>query len=308
VVSLLVLAAACADSPAPGAGAAEARATVLPQTPPLLSGSAAEGAPLVATTHAEPEPGIDEDGLSPHVIGPGRWAFEGVRVLDMKPRRVTVVVPPGYERAPHRRFPVLYAWDGQSALEGGLDLAGGVARLAERHAIEPWIVVTIDATSDRTGELTTRLAGSRRLLFDVVKPRVDAAFWTRPGPTDTAVVGYSYGGLATLRLALSHGALFERAICMSPSLWWADGRALRELDRHATRWPRKLWIDVGLAEGPAGERDGMVVDARAARGIARARGMTLGRDLGYWEEPGAPHGHAAGGRRIDRALAFGLAP
>ena len=70
--------------------------------------------------------------------------------------------------------------------------------------------------------------------------------------------------------------------------------------------PNRLWIDVGSREPGGRPVPYMVADARAARDLAIGKGMVLGRDLGYLEEPGAEHGPVWGGLRMKRALAFAL--
>lgn len=237
--------------------------------------------------------------------GERRFVFEDVQTAGLPARNVTVVLPRAYGEQPRRRFPVVYAHDGQFALEGGLDLAAAVDELVAERAIDPWIVVAVDTTSRRTAELTTEVRRTARLVLDVVKGLVDARFRTRPGPEDTALVGYSYGGLATLRIALRRPERVGRAVCMSSSFWWAGRRAIHELARSAGPMPQRLWVDVGTRESGA-RVNYMVHDARAVRDLAIGKGMVLGRDLGYLEEAGAMHGHAWGGLRMRRALAFTL--
>lgn len=237
--------------------------------------------------------------------GERRFVFQGVEAAGLPARDVTVVLPRAYDTRPRRRFPVLYAHDGQFALEGGLDLATAVDDLVAERAIDPWIVVAVDTTRRRTAELTSEVRRTGTLVLDVIKGLVDARFRTRPGPEDTALLGYSYGGLATLRIALRRPERVRRAVCMSSSFWWAGRRAVHELARASGPMPLKLWVDVGTRE--SGSRiNYMVHDARAVRDLAIGKGMVLGRDLGYLEEPGAQHGHAWGGLRVRRALAFTL--
>lgn len=261
-------------------------------------GSGGAGAPATPPS-GTPSP-------APRRLGDRRFVIDGVSARGMRPRRVTIVLPSAYARQPARRFPVVYAHDGQVALEGGLEIPRAIEALVRERAIGPWIVVAVDSTGQRTAELTAQVEGTSTLVLEVVKGLVDAHFRTRPGPDDTALVGYSFGGLSTLRIALRHRELLGRAVCMSSSFWWADKRALRELARHRGRMPHRLWIDVGLREPGGRPVPYMVADARRARDLAIGKGMTLGRDLGYLEEPGAQHGFAWGGLRIKRALAFAL--
>jgi hypothetical protein len=92
---------------------------------------------------------------------------------------------------------------------------------------------------------------------------------------------------------------------MSPSVWWHRTELVGRFREASGALPQRLWIDVGTAEGP-GVVPGMVRGARALRDVARDRGLVLGRELGYLEEPGATHAMEAVAARALAALAFTL--
>jgi len=148
-------------------------------------------------------------------------------------RTINVVLPPGYAKAPAKRYPVLYLIDGgveQDLLNiAGPALNGGMwGRSAEV------IVVGIE-TKDRRRELVgpTRdpellkkypTAGSsakfRAFIRDEVKPLVDRSFRTNG---EDAVIGESLAGLFIVE-----PALFDGYAAIDPSLWW-DKEALSNL-------------------------------------------------------------------------------
>src|SRR3954467_15815528 len=71
-------------------------------------------------------------------------------------RTLAVYVPPGYERALDRRYPVLYMHDGQNLFDSATAFGGNEWRLddtaeelIERGAIEPLTIVGIYNTGDK---------------------------------------------------------------------------------------------------------------------------------------------------------------
>lgn len=241
----------------------------------------------------------------------GETELEGARFVEVglhgdahhPPRRVVAYVPRADRGA---RLPVLYVFDGQAAFTVW-DLARVVDELVARGDIEPWIVIAIDSGAARTEELARHSERHADFVADVIAPAVDAALPTRTDPASTAVLGFSYGGLAAVRGQLHRPDRFGRVIAMSPSLWFAGRAALTAFRRARGPAPTRLWVDIGSREGRPGEIvPYMVGDARALRDAALARGMRFGADLGAYEAIGDDHDMDAAGRRMRTALAFAL--
>lgn len=227
------------------------------------------------------------------------------------PRPVYVYTPPSYERAPGRRFPALYAHDGQNVWSedgicfghGGWYLDQTLDRLVAEGAIEEVILVAVPHGEDRMAEYGAAWERYADLLTRAVKPAVDARFRTKPGAEDTALIGSSMGGLVSLELALTRGEVFGRAACLSSSFWFEepDGRtAFDVLARRRAAGPRpRLYLDSGTA-GPG--QDG-APDTRRMRDALRAAGWTAA-DLMHHEAAGATHDERAWRARADVALRF----
>ncbi|UJR79109.1 alpha/beta hydrolase [Sandaracinus amylolyticus] len=219
-------------------------------------------------------------------------------------RRVVAWVPREHGTSP---LPVLYVHDGQAAFSlFGIDRT--LRALIDEGVVTPWVVVAIDTVDleRRRHELAQHAEAYADFVADVVAPAVASRLRVRSDREGTASIGYSYGGLAAVRLALHRPDRFGRAIAMSPSLWWRSRDALARM-RRARVVPTRMWIDIGSLEGRRGETvPYMVRDARALRDLAVSRGMTFGRALGYDEAIGEAHDLFAAGRRMRAALAFGL--
>ncbi len=229
----------------------------------------------------------------PDIAGPG----DAVRDL-------LVAAPPGYQRGT-RRYPVVYALDGQNLFDPATSYAGdwGLLETLEEHgAGDPVIVVGIpNLGPDRLREYSpfddpVRGPGEAAPFLDwlvrTVKPLVDARFRTLPGRRHTAIAGSSMGGLFAL-WALIHGAAtFGAAWSLSPAFWYADGEIFRWLRQQPAPVGR-IHLDIGTAEG-----DDELFDARRMRDLLLDRGWVMGGSLRYVEDPGAGHDEAAWGRRI----------
>jgi predicted alpha/beta superfamily hydrolase len=248
------------------------------------------------------------------------------------PRGVQVWLPPGYAADADRRHPVLYLHDGQNVFdaaaagaEWGVDETS--QRLAQAGIIGPPIVVAIASGPDRMADYTptsTWLTAQRlgrpqgaqvgggapayaRFVLDELKPLIDARYRTRPEAANTAVGGSSLGGLVSLWMALHHADRVGAALVVSPSLWWDDALALREVQ--ASRWagaagaaalpqrPR-LWLSMGGQEG-----EGALPAARQLH-AALVRAGWRGRQLQYLEVPDARHDEASWAAQVEGMMRF----
>ena len=241
------------------------------------------------------------------------------------PRHVQVWLPPGYAAQPGRRHPVLYLHDGQNVFDG--ESAGAewmvdetAQRLALQGAIEPPIIVAVDSTpsrmldyapsrmtvpAERTGTGRAEALGGGaaaygRFLAEELKPLIDARYRTRPDRASTAVGGSSLGGLVSLWLALHRAETFGAALVVSPSVWWDQGFALRDLQAAAALpAPRpRLWLDMGAREGAEA-----IPAARQLRQALMTRGWD-GATLAYVEDPAGSHDEASWAARVEGMLRF----
>jgi predicted alpha/beta superfamily hydrolase len=259
-----------------------------------------------------------------------------VATAHVLPRPVWVWLPPGYEEDTQRRYPVLYLHDGQNmfdARDSGAEwqVDETAHRLVQAAAVLPFIVVAVPSGLDRMHELTPNasllrpqrsgqaqaarvgggLAAYASYLVQDLKPAVDARWRTLPGPQATAVGGSSLGGLASLWLALHRPGTFGAALVVSPSLWWDEHFALRDLQALplavGQALPR-LWLDMGGQEG-----EGALAAARQLRDALLQRGWALhgaAPTLAYTEAPDGRHDEASWALRVEGMLRFlyGAAP
>lgn len=241
-------------------------------------------------------------------------------------RQLVIYLPPGYENESARRYPVVYLHDGQNVFDSSTaafgitwDAAHTADKLISQGRLQPIIQVAIANTPERLFEYAPfpdlnvnvnegRNQAYSQFLFDEVKPFVDRLYRTLPDRKHTAVVGSSMGGLSSLSLAWKRHDQFSMCGILSPSLWWARNRILRELESDETiHWMRKMtfWVDMGNKEGgaravvpPALQRTRRLIE------LFDSVGLLPGRDYYYWEVAGGEHNEAHWAARYDKVLLY----
>lgn len=162
----------------------------------------------------------------------------------VSPRRITVWLPPGYEKG-QGRYAVLYMHDGQNLIDITRSLASqpwGVdrvlARLMSDGRIRRTLLVGIDNSATRWRDyapqepfeaLPERLQGLAkgnldgapwsdgyaRFIVDELKPFIDAHYRTRTDRANTFLMGSSMGGLISLYTLARYPETFGAAACLS---------------------------------------------------------------------------------------------
>jgi predicted alpha/beta superfamily hydrolase len=191
--------------------------------------------------------------------------------------RYRVLLPPSYDEHRDKRYPVLYAHDGQALFTIAPDpgdphswrMDDALNQLYEFGVIEEILVVAVTTKEHRMSMLTPtvdRTYGGGQadkyldFLGKTLKPHIDSRFRTKPGAESTAMIGASLGGLCSFYAAWTRSDVFSRAACLSPSFWWDDRKMIHRV-RDACPVPRPwLYIDSGAAlsefEQDANVRDG----------------------------------------------------
>ncbi len=234
-------------------------------------------------------------------------------------RDVIVYLPPDYNSAMDRRYPVLYLHDGQNLFDSATAFAGnewGLDELAEeliqKGDLQPLIMVGIyNSGSERIAEYThvrdRRGRGGRarayaKLIVEDLKPFIDSEYRTLSDVANTGLGGSSLGALVTLYLGLHFPQIFGKLIVMSPSVWWANRAILREIRKLRGKSAQKIWLDIGTCEGQNPES--CIKNAQDLRDALISKGWQLGEDLAFVEDEGAGHDEKAWGYRMRNALTF----
>jgi len=238
-------------------------------------------------------------------------------------RTLYVHLPPGYDQGHPKRYPVLYLHDGQNVFDPRL-AAFGVSWAADETAdrlfvqgrIMPVILVGIANTPERLDEYAVHRDGREkaggkgdlyaRFVLEEVKPFIDSEYRTKADRLHTGVAGSSLGGLVSLTMARTYADRFALCGALSPSLWWAGGRLLKELG-HDPSWMKQMrfWVDIGTREG--NRRGHVTATIRQMRQLLEhfdAAGLLPGRDYYYLEVAGGEHNEAHWAARFDKMLLY----
>lgn len=291
-----------------GPGGAELKNRTL-----LLDGNKTERVSVAAWSTAQPRVRV-------HTI------TGDVRSLDIhskilgNDRKLWIFLPPGYDKHPDRRYPVLYMHDGQNVFDEFTSFAGEwqadetATKLIEQGRIEPLIIVGIENNSDRVDEYTpTRYLEEGgngddygRFIVEEVKPLIDRTFRTDPAVGATGVAGSSLGGIISLHLLRTYPQVFGRGAAISPSLWWDRENFLFGLQKDVS-WARgkRVWLDTGTAEHSDALRSAVQSgDCRQLSMALERKGLVPGKDFVYREYAGAGHNEEAWAERFGDVLLF----
>jgi predicted alpha/beta superfamily hydrolase len=228
----------------------------------------------------------------------------------IKPRDVIVWLPPGYERSSEKRYPVLYAHDGQNVFDPATSFTGvdwqideTADRLIREGKLQEIVVVGIYNTADRGREYSYTPQGRAymRFIVEKLKPFIDKEYRTLPDREHTAVMGSSMGGLISFLLVWNYPQVFSQAACLSPAFAYRDIIAPSLVENYTGANKKiRIYIDDG----------GMGLDAQLQPGCdamlraLQANGFKMGENLEWYRDPEAEHNERAWSKRVWRPLLF----
>ncbi|HUO82839.1 MAG TPA: alpha/beta hydrolase-fold protein [Gammaproteobacteria bacterium] len=133
------------------------------------------------------------------------------------PRRTTVYLPARFRRL--RRYPLLIVHDGEDFLRYA-DIKVVLDNLIHRLEIPPMIVALTQA-GDRLVEYAANDRHADWLATELL-PELEKEFPLLGEPASRALMGASFGGVASLHAAWRHPGLFDRLMLASGSFAFSD--------------------------------------------------------------------------------------
>jgi enterochelin esterase family protein len=182
-----------------------------------------------------------------------------------QPRRAFVYTPPGYDRDPQQRYPVLYLQHGAGEDERGWTTQGRMNfildNLIAAGKARPMIVVMDRGYAEfATPPATNTPAPSRgdsrafeQVLIGELIPKIDATYRTLANRDHRALAGLSMGSRQALQIGLGHPDTFASIAALSPppiaefDVNTAYNGVFRDAAAFNAR-TRLLWLGAGSAE------------------------------------------------------------
>lgn len=195
-----------------------------------------------------------------------KWDMTIPRLSGDQTRRAYVYLPESYDEDPERRYPVMYFFDGHNVFfdeDATFGTSWGMDAYMESSGKE-LILVGIECNREGNGRLEEyspftyenselgRVKGRGKQymhwLIKELKPHIDGNFRTLPDRENTLIAGSSMGGLMALYAVTTFNQVFQRAACLSPSLWVAPGKMLEMIARAHIRRDTCIYLDYGEKE------------------------------------------------------------
>ncbi|MFO0838539.1 MAG: alpha/beta hydrolase-fold protein [Phycisphaerae bacterium] len=222
-------------------------------------------------------------------------------------RGVRIYLPRGYAQHTMRRYPVLYMHDGQNVfLPGGPfgcwraeQQADVYIRLAQ---MREFLLVAVDNSSQRSAEYVPEMGNTtvdnddyNSFLINELKPYVDANYRTLASAANTAVMGSSFGGIASLVAGMNFPGTYGLVGSMSTSFW--AGNTKNRIIAGQLPLSSRLYLDCG----DSGTSNDDAANTIQARDGLLAGGRVLNRSLFFQIGYGHQHSETYWNLRLPQA-------
>ena len=195
-----------------------------------------------------------------------KWEITIPQLAGEQTRRAYVCLPESYDAEPERRYPVMYMFDGHNVFfdeDATFGKSWGMAKYMEESG-KDLIIVGVECNHQGNGRLQEyspinfenatlgkiKAKGSVYMnwLVNTLKPYIDGHYRTLPDRKNTLLAGSSMGGLMALYGVTVYNHIFQRAACLSPSLWVSSGKVLEMVARAHIRRDTCIYLDYGSEE------------------------------------------------------------
>ncbi len=195
-----------------------------------------------------------------------KWDVSIPKLTGDRTRRAYIYLPESYRKELDRRYPVMYMFDGHNVFfdeDATFGKSWGMNSFMEKTK-KDLIIVGIECNHEGNGRIQEyspvnfdnstlgRIKGKGSVymnwMVNTLKPYIDQTFRTLPDRKNTIICGSSMGGLMALYGAATYNHIFQRAACLSPSLWVSPGKVLEMIARAHIRRDTCIYLDYGSEE------------------------------------------------------------
>lgn len=191
-----------------------------------------------------------------------------VPLLDGSEKRTAYVyLPESYFEKEHKRYPVLYMFDGHNLFfdsDATFGKCWGLKEFMEKTK-KQLIIAAVDCnhspnngrlqeyspfdfTNEEVGKITGRGRTTMNWFVKEFKREIDRTYRTLPGRKTTFIAGSSMGGLMSLYALLEYNHVFSKAAALSPSLWTAPEKIQKMIQKASLLPDTTLYMDYGSEE------------------------------------------------------------
>ena len=195
-----------------------------------------------------------------------KWKVVIPKLTGEKERRAYIYLPASYERDKTKRYPVMYMFDGHNVFfdsDATYGKSWGMNKYMNASK-KDLIIVAVECNHEGNGRIVEyspmnydnasmgKIRGKGRVymnwLVGTLKPYIDQHYRTLPDRCNTIICGSSMGGLMALYAVTVYNHVFQRAACLSPSLWVSPGKVLELIARSHIRRDTCIYMDYGSEE------------------------------------------------------------
>ncbi len=204
-----------------------------------------------------------EKGLVPVVK---KWNVKIPKLTGDRERRAYIYLPENYNKEKDRRYPVMYMFDGHNVFfdeDATYGKSWGMNKFMMTSK-KQLIIVAVECSHEGNQRIIEyspmhyenstmgKIKGKGNVymnwLVNTLKPYIDENYRTLPDRKNTVICGSSMGGLMALYGVCAYNHIFQRAACLSPSLWVAPGKVLEMVARAHIRRDTTVYMDYGELE------------------------------------------------------------
>jgi len=195
-----------------------------------------------------------------------KWNVVIPKLSGEKTRRAYIYLPDSYAKNPTKRYPVMYMFDGHNVFfdsDATYGKSWGMNKYLNK-AKKDLIIVAVECNHEGDRRLVEyspftyenatfgQMRGKGKVymqwLVKTLKPYIDENYRTLPDRLNTMICGSSMGGLMALYAVCAYNHVFQRAACLSPSLWVSPGGVLEFVARAHIRRDTCIYMDYGSEE------------------------------------------------------------
>ena len=201
-----------------------------------------------------------------------KWNVTLPELTGDNERRAYIYLPDFYGIDETQRYPVMYMFDGHNVFvdeDATYGKSWGMNKFMN-WTKKPLIIVAVecnhegnnrlreyapfDYENSEHGRIDSQGKAYMEWLVNELKPYVDANYRTLPDRNNTIIAGSSMGGLMALYGVSCYNKVFQRAACLSPSVWVDPSKIYNLIARANIKNDTTIYMDYGSEE--IGNHDG----------------------------------------------------